>query len=112
MAGGKKSIGKALQLVEFLSFLYSRTNETQAVPLENKIGPPFTSPHGELGVDHRQTNRHTGTLSDCCGTIRAPVTSRRMRLFSVIKETMASEELNYHTASNANNHDRIGYNSK
>ena len=47
MAGGEKSIGKALLLVVFLSYLDSRTIQTQAVLLE-KIGPPFTSVHGEL----------------------------------------------------------------
>ena len=36
MGGGEKSIGKALQLVGFLSYLDSRTNQTQAVILEKK----------------------------------------------------------------------------
>ena len=63
MARGEKSIGKALLLVGFLSYLDSRTNQTQAVLLE-KIGPPFTSPHGELRVGHRQTDGLTDTLTD------------------------------------------------
>ena len=53
MAGAEKSIGKALLQVRFLSYLDSRTNQTQAVLLE-KSGPPFTSRHGELLVGHRQ----------------------------------------------------------
>ena len=36
MRGGEKSIGKALLLVGFLSYLDSRTNQTQAVILEKK----------------------------------------------------------------------------
>ena len=36
MAGGEKSIGKALLQVEFLSYLDSRTNQTQSVLLEKK----------------------------------------------------------------------------
>ena len=57
--GGEKSIGKALLLVGFLSYLESRTNQTQAV-FWKEIGPPFTSLHGELRVGHRQTD----TLTD------------------------------------------------
>ena len=53
MAGGGKSIAKALLQVGFLSYLDSRTNQTQAVLLE-KSGPPFTSRRGELLVGHRQ----------------------------------------------------------
>ena len=53
MAGGEKSIRKALLLVGFLSYLDSRTNQAQAV-LSEKSGPPFTSRHGELLVGHRQ----------------------------------------------------------
>ena len=58
MAGGEKSIGKAL-LPDGggLSYLDSRTSQTQAVLL-GKIGPPFTSLHGELRDKHRQTERH------------------------------------------------------
>ena len=53
MAGGEKSIGKVLLQVGFLSYLDSRTNQTQAVLLE-KSGPSITSRHGELLVGHRQ----------------------------------------------------------
>ena len=44
MAGGEKSIGKALLLVGFLSYVDSRANQTQAVLLEKKLdlhSPPF-----------------------------------------------------------------------
>ena len=59
MAGGEKSIGKTLLLVGFLSYIDLRT---QVVILE-KIGPPFTSLHGELRVDHRHTDWHTDILT-------------------------------------------------
>ena len=44
MMGGEKSIGKALQLVGFLSNLDSRTDQTQVVNLGEKLdvhSPPL-----------------------------------------------------------------------
>ena len=79
MAGGEKSIGKALLLVGFLSYLDSRTIQTQA-DLLGKNGPPFTSLHDELRVGHRQTNRLTQGLTDGRGAIKVHGTSRRLRL--------------------------------
>ena len=62
---GEKSIGKALLLDGFLSYLDSRTNQTPAVLLE-KIGPPFTSLHVDLRVGHKQTD----TLTDGRGPMK------------------------------------------
>ena len=63
MMGGEKSIAEARLLVGFLSYLDSRTCQTQAVILGKKIALPFTSLHGGLRVGHRHT--HTdGRVTD------------------------------------------------
>ena len=81
MAGGEKSIGKALLLVVFLSYLDSRTHQTQAVLLEQTLelhSPPFMVSYESV------TGRLTDTLTDGRGSIMAHGTSRRLCLLSVI----------------------------
>ena len=58
MAEGEKSRGKAFPLVGFLSYLDSRSNQTQAV-FGKKIGLQLTSLNGGLQGDHRETDTLT-----------------------------------------------------
>ena len=53
MAGGEKSIGKELPLVRDLSRFDSRTNQTQAVPLQENMdlhSPPIVVSY-QLAID-------------------------------------------------------------
>ena len=85
IAGGEKSIGKALPLVGFLCYLDLRTNQTHAVLLQKNMdlhSPSFMVSY-EL-ITGRLTDTHSDTLTDGRGPIKAHGTSRRLYLFSVI----------------------------
>ena len=84
MMGGVKLIREALLLVWFLSYLDSRTYQTQAVILGKKLDfHAFTSLHGGLRVGHRHTE-HT----DRRVTFKVHGTSTGLLLLSVIIVTI------------------------
>ena len=64
MSGGENLIGKALPLVRFLSYLDSRTSQTQAVLLGKKLdlhSPPFMVSYELITGRLTDTLRHTHT---------------------------------------------------